>query len=302
MKSKLCISFLSLSSVILIVFFACRKSNTRNSNTDPSSPGDTTVRTNAISCDPPNYGDSIVFLKYKGVNHYTVSPLNDTLPGKWFSWPEGLVIDSTTGTIDLTQSETGERFNIGYVKNGTHDTCVSQLIVGGITYLDSVYILEHNDTLAMPIYNANPNTPPVCDNSNGSDYPPGVGNSNGQGNNKCQFDVDPPKGQANGNGLRVRTISGIIDLKKTVTDGIAFGSSTPANGATKTITVQYRLNDNSGKALQRIAVQLVYYNKVSDIPASLKAEVATKRNNFFNYRVVNGRPRPPLIIITPLAQ
>jgi hypothetical protein len=213
-----------------------------------------------------------------------------------------LVIDSATGTINLSQSETGERYNIGYVKNGTHDTCVSQLIVGGITYLDSIYVLQNNDTLAMPIYNANPATPPVCDNSGDSDYPNNNGNGQGNGNNKCQFDVDPPKGQANGNGLRVRTISGIINLKKTLADGVAFGTSTPANGATKTITVQYRLNDNSGKALQKISVQLVYYNKLSDIPASLKTEVATKRENFLHYRVVNGRPRPPLIIVTPLAQ
>jgi len=228
--------------------------------------------------------------------------LNDTLPGKWFSWPEGLALDSTNGNINVSQSETGERYKIAYVKNGTHDTCVSQIILGGITYLDSVYVLQNNDTLAIPIYNANPNTPPVCDNSGDTDYPGSNGNGQGNGNSKCQFDVDPPKGQANDNGLKVRTISGIINLKKTLTDGKAFGSATPANGTTTKITVQYRLNDNSGKALQHIQVQLMYYNKVSDIPASLMNDVKNKRNNFLNYKIVNGRPRPPMLILAGFAQ
>jgi hypothetical protein len=175
--------------------------------------------------------------------------------------------------------------------------------VGGITYLDSVYVLEKNDTLAKPIYNANPATLPACDSSGDSDYPGNNGNGQGQGNNKCQFDVDPPSGQkANDKGLRVRTISGIINLKRTITDGVAFGTTTPANGATRQVTIQYRLNDNSGKALQKITVQLVYYNKVSDIPTALKNEVAAKRNNILTYRIVNGKPRPPLLIIAGFAR
>jgi len=301
MKSKWCISFLSLSFITLTVFFACSKSNTPK-DTSNNPPGDSTVRTNSLSCNPPDYGDSILYPKFKGPNNdFTVSPSNDTAAGKWFSWPEGLVLDPNNGTINVTQSETGERYDVAYVKNGTHDTCISQIVIGGITYLDSVYVLQNNDTLAFPIYNANPNTPPVCDNSGDTDYPGSNGNGQGNGNSKCQFDVDPPKGQANGNGVKVRTISGIINLKKSVAAG-AFGSSTPANGATITQTIQYRLNDNSGKSLQKIKVQMVYYNKVSDIPASVMNDVRTKHNNFLNYKVVNGRPRPPMLIIAGFAQ
>lgn len=38
-------------------------------------------------------------------------------------------------------SETGVRYNIAFIKKGTTDTCVSQLIVGGLTYIDHFSLL-----------------------------------------------------------------------------------------------------------------------------------------------------------------
>ena len=61
--------------------------------------------------------------------------------GTYLSWPDGLKINSDTGAINLTQSETGQRYSIAFVKNGTTDTCMSQLIVAGAAYMDSVYVL-----------------------------------------------------------------------------------------------------------------------------------------------------------------
>lgn len=294
MKSKLCISLLSLSLGSLIVFFACSKAK-NTSQTDPSNNDTGNVRIkNTPNCSyTPDYGDTIIYTKYKGPNNdYTIKPKNDTVGGRYIFWPDGLVIDSATGIINVTQSETGVRYNIGFIKTGTQDTCVSPLSLAGITYVDSIYVLDKNDTLAKPIYNSNPITPPVCDNSDDADYP---GNG-GQGNNKCEFDVEPGS-NANQNGVRVRTISGIINLKKTVTDGTAFGTTTPSNGQTAKVKIDYRLNDASAKALQHIQVQLVYYEHLSDVPTSLKNEITTKRNNLLNYRIINGKPRPPLLVI-----
>jgi hypothetical protein len=298
MKSKLCISFLSLSFVCLLIFWGCRKSD--SSKTDTPEASDNTLVKASTNCAPPDYGDSLIYSKWKGPNNdYFVPCKNNTTGGRFISWPQGLVIDSASGTINVTQSETGQRYKVGFIKNGTQDTCISEIVLAGITYLDSVYVLERNDTLARPYYNANPLTPPVCDNSDDTDYP-GNGNGKGQGDNQCDFDVNVPPGQqkANDQGVRVRTISGIINLKKTLADG-AFGPH-PQNGATKMVTVYYRLNDNSAKAQQKIKVQLVYYTHLSDVPMSLISEITTKRRNFLNYMVSN-KPRPPFLVIATYA-
>lgn len=299
MKSKLCVGILLLSLVCVFVFFGCRKTDSSKTTT-PEATNNVQVKA-TTNCASPDYGDTLIYTKWKGPNNdYFVDCKNNKAAGKFFSWPAGLVMDSVTGSINVTQSETGQRYKVGYVKNGTTDTCVSPLVLAGVTYLDSVYVLENNDTLAIPYYNANPSTPPVCDNSDDTDYP-GNGNGNGQGNNKCDFDVDLPPGQqkANDQGVRVRTISGVINLKKTLADG-AFGTN-PHNGDTKVVTIYYRLNDNSGKARQKIKVQLVYYTRLSDVPASLKNDIRKKRNSFLSYAEEYNKPRPPFLVIATLA-
>ena len=112
------------------------------------------------------------------------------------------MIDSSSGAIDISNSEAGMRYVIGFVKQGSHDTCLSNLIVAGVTYVDSIYSLEDNDTLAIPYFNANASAAPVCDPSDDSDYP---GNSGkGKGDNKCVFDGQGKNGksaQANGKNM-----------------------------------------------------------------------------------------------------
>lgn len=299
MKSKLCICFLLLPFVLLIVFNACNKAKPSSSDegTTTDSTTNISLKPNAKTCpNAPDYGDSIIYIQPKSSGDYTVSPVNNTsVQGTYLSWPEGLAIDGKTGTIDLSQSETGVRYNIAFVKKGTTDTCVSQLILGGITYMDSIYVMSNNDTLAAPVFNANPFAPPPCDASDDTDYP----DNNANGNNKCSFDDDAPGSKANDQKLRVRTKSGILNLKKSLADGV-FGPNLK-NGDTKKIKILYQLNDNSKKATQKITVQLVYYDKVSNIPTSLKNEVTGKRNKMMTYQVVNGKPRPPLIVVAGLS-
>lgn len=312
--------FALIPLVLILAFDGCSKtgheadrSNTTNSapTTDSSNsnnPNNVTVSdssfdtnnllVNSATCpNAPNYGDSIVYLKPKNGGDFFANPVNNIgVDGTYFSWPQGLKINRNTGAINLSQSETGVRYNIAFVKKGTTDTCVSQLIVGGITYLDGIYVLDQQDTLAKPIFNANPFASPVCDNSNDTDYP----DNNGNGNNKCVFDNDAPGQRANDQKLRVRTQSGIINLKKSVNDGL-FGKN-PKNGDTKNVQFRYQLNDASQKASQKISVQVVYYNKASDIPVTLQQEIASKRNSLFNYHIVKGKPRPPLLIIAGYAR
>jgi hypothetical protein len=295
---------------LLLIFTSCQKAAHTDAVTDPDAAEntdsvaviDTTIDANALlatnrQCpNAPNYGDSIIYPQPQS-NDYTVEPINNVgIKGTYLSWPEGLSINKNTGVINLSKSETGARYVIAFIKKGTTDTCVSQVILGGITYADSIYVISKNDTLAAPVFNANPSATPVCDVSDDSDYP----DNNNNGNNKCSFDDDIPGQKANDQKLKVRTKSGIINLKRSVIEGI-FGSN-PKNGDSKKIKIVYSLNDNSKKAKQKLSVQVIYYDKVSNIPAALKTEVIAKRKNLMEYHVVNGRPRPPLLIIAGLAK
>jgi hypothetical protein len=290
---------------LLLIAVACNKSDHADNDPDPSISPSTdssfngnNLPVNAATCPgAPNYGDSIVYLKPRNGGDFFADPINNVgVQGTYLSWPEGLKLNKNTGVINLSQSETGVRYNIAFVKKGTTDTCVSQLIVGGLTYLDAIYVLEQQDTLAKPIFNADPFGPSVCDDSDDTDYP----DNNGNGNNKCVFDDDAPGQRANDQKLRVRTKSGIINLKRSVDDGL-FGPN-PRNGASKMVQIKYKLNDASLKAGQKLTVQVMYFDKLSSIPVSLKQEVAGKRADMFTYHVVNGKPRPPLLIIAGLAK
>ncbi|THU39481.1 hypothetical protein FAM09_13335 [Niastella caeni] len=298
MKSKQCICLL-LPFVLLLVFVACNKADNAKAEPENTSENANTFTTSSTGQCPnaPNYGDSIIYLQTQsnGADH-KVQPLNNTgIQGTYLSWPEGLDINKNNGTINLAKSETGVRYKIGFVKKGTQDTCISQLILAGMTYMDSIYVLSQHDTLAMPIFNADPNAPSICDVSDDTDYPDSLNNG---GNNKCAFDDDPSE-SANGKKLRVRSKSGVINLKKSLRDGL-FGPNVK-NGDSKRIKFSYRLNDGSKKAKQQITVEMIYYDKVSSIPASLQQEVRTKRQNMFEYRLVAEKPRPPFLVIAGLS-
>jgi hypothetical protein len=307
MKINAC-TYFSLAIFSLLIYAACNK-GAKQDDTNSANPTDSTWTTitdstfdtnnlsvNSSTCpNAPNYGDSIVYVKPKSSGDFIANPVNNIgVDGKYFSWPEGLKLNKNTGAINLSQSESGVRYNIAFIKKGTNDTCVSQLIVGGLTYLDDIYVLDQGDTLAKPVFNADPFASSVCDASDDTDYP----DNNGNGNSKCVFDDDSPGQRANDQKLRVRTKSGIINLKKSVEDGL-FGKN-PKNGDSKKVQIRYELNDASQKANQKIAVQVVYYDKVSSIPNATQQEIASKRANMFTYKIINGKPRPPLIIIAGL--
>ena len=233
-------------------------------------------------CDnAPNYGDSIVFPQPTKSSDYFIYPLNNQdVSGTYLSWPDGLVLDSKSGAINLTQSETGARYSVAFVKSGTTDTCISQLIVGGAAYMDSVYVLSESKKTAIPYFNANPNQPSVCEAGSGVD---------------CKFDYN---NFAHNQGIEIDEKTGFIDLQKTM-EKSPFGLI-PLNGTTVLTTIYYQLNDNSNKAAQKIQLKMIYYNHKSDIPSGLLATVSENLFNTLNDLLLlskTGKSRPPLIII-----
>jgi len=242
----------------------------------------------------PNYGDSIIFL-HPSDGDYIITPINHPDSGAYFSWPKGMVINKNTGAINVSKSETGLRYNIGYVKKGSTDTCMQTLVLAGVSYADSLYVLNNDERYAKPYYNADPTLAPVC---SGSGVP---------GGSTCDFDIN---GQAASQKVVVDHNNGFIDLKNTASR--AFGLL-PLNGTTVTTTIAYQLNDNSNMAVQKITVNLIYYFKKSDVPPDLLALVTDKLNKILNQVLLinllgdnssqfkTGNPRPPIIIVTRYA-
>lgn len=220
--------------------------------------------------------------------------------GKYYSWPQGLAIDSVTGSINVTASAGGYRYTVGFVKNGTRDTCLQNIIISGATYKDGIYVLANNDTLAYPYFNADPAGAAICDNSGDNDYQDNQGHGNG--NHKCEFDAADPKGKkgrANSKHVKVRTISGAINLKKTQEEG-AFGATVPVNGQGIMVPVYYKLQDKGNKTLQKVNVQVIYYDRQTDIPVSLVSYINRRKSRTESRALItpDGNPRPPLIVIT----
>ncbi|HEY4936661.1 MAG TPA: hypothetical protein VII44_08780, partial [Puia sp.] len=174
--------------------------------------------------------------------------------------------------------QTGQRYSVAFVQNGTTDTCLSQLIVAGAAYMDSVYVLSISDT-AKPYYNANPYWPPPCLTNQGEG---------------CKFDYN---NYAKNQGIVIDQKTGFIDLQKTMKNSL-FGLL-PINGTTVNTTIYYWLNDNSNYANQKIQLQMVYYNHKSDIPTGVLASITNKLLNTLGDLLLSKgpSPRPPLIII-----
>lgn len=233
----------------------------------------------------PIYGDSLIFTQ-PASGDYIVHPVNNPGTGKYFSWPAGMVLDQNTGAINLTQSETGMKYILGFVKSGTKDTCLSTLIIGGAAYFDSVYVLANGQTAATPYFEANPYLPSVCANGG------------------CTFDVN---GAAAAQKVIVNKSTGVIDLQKTLNGsggltgllGGAFGLI-PVNGQSLTTTIYYRINYGSNNALQQIRVQLQYYDKKSLINVTLLNGLINAVDRVLSGNVISTSvsPRPPLVIIT----
>jgi hypothetical protein len=260
-------------------------SQSSSSDTTPALPKAPFPQTPLYGCTlTPIYGDTIIYPQPTSGSDYIMNVVNSPGTGKYLSWPVGMVIDSISGAIDVTQSQTGLQYAIGFVKSGTTDTCLSTLIIGGASYADSVYVLDEGQTTAVPYFEANPTLLNTCATGNG-----------------CSFDVTGSAAKA---GVIVNSATGDINLQQTLNGtgllplGGAFGLL-PTNGSTVTATIYYKLNDPSNYALQNIQVQLEYYDKESLINSGLLNTVLNRLDNLLSGHLISesANPRPPLIVI-----
>ncbi|WP_153799430.1 hypothetical protein [Foetidibacter luteolus] len=225
-----------------------------------------------------SYGKSLFYLKNQAGN-YTVLPVSKPAAAGYFKAnPLGLRLDSATGRINVTLSETGLRYKIYYISPTGKLLDSVKIVISGIDYRDAIYEIKKTpvayDT-AFPIYNANTTLALPCGSGDDDD--------DDDDDNGCVFDETDLNNDGNDDipgviqdKLLVDEKRGTIDVEASFHAGI-FGSSNPANDLRKDFTFYYRLNDASNMALNKITVRVYHYKKRSDIPASLLAELNNRR-------------------------
>ncbi len=253
-----------------------------------------------------SYGDTLLF--YHQLTSDKFAPVLSKPAGAaiFKAIPGGLSIDSLTGQINISKSESGLRYKVFAVnKQGLAIDSV-KLVISGVDYADGIYNLDATpvtyDT-AFPIYNARPELSLPCPDDD----------DDVEENQRCVFDETDLNADGNDDipgviqeKLLVNPKTGTIDLEASYRAGL-FGSGTPANGTRKDLLMYYRLADASGRALQKIQLQVYYFRTNADIPQSLLTELSNRRNQSTQ---VNGRltyttefssyekpKRPPILII-----
>ncbi|MDN5211351.1 hypothetical protein QQ020_04795 [Fulvivirgaceae bacterium BMA12] len=234
----------------------------------------------STACADFEYADTIFYLREQSTD-YTEAPLV-AQTGTYGSADPGLEINSTTGVINVSQSETGLRYEVFFIPQGTTDSCKVSIIISGIDYEDHIYEINTNDTLAIPFYNAQKGLLPPCSDDDDDD-------DDEEDDDECEFDDGPDDDDGDGDddepepgqevipqGVAIDKATGIIDVKKTLSNDV-FGPN-PTNGTQKDFRINYRLNDASNGTLNGIDVRLFYFEKRSDIPTSLLDEI-NERNS-----------------------
>ena len=208
------------------VLFAisCSK-NSSNGTTPPVVPPGFTL----------SYGDSVFYLQNQATD-YIVAPVSTGLTGTYTGFPDGIEIDSKTGAINVSKSEMGLRYRIGFVPDGSTDTISTVVLLSGINFLDGFYKLSTADSILKPIYNGT-----------AGNLLPGI-------NNGSVFDEGSG---CNSAGCNVNIASGSINLAQTVRNG-GFGT-TPSNNDRHEFQMNYRINDKSSKALNTLRVKLYFF-------------------------------------------
>ena len=271
MKKRILSAFIAIST-FSILLFACHKPS--------DEPGEEVVpfpQNPIMNCPyAPDYGDTLICVPNGNGPDYIVSPVNNPGPGKYYSWPMGMTIDRITGAINVTKSETGMRYMIGFVKQGTTDTCLTELVIAGLSYVDSVHVLSDGQTSTLPYTNADVNLFSACASGN------------------CQIDIN---GQVTNKNIAINKTTGEIDLQKTLDQG-AFGLN-PVNGDLIEVTLSYKINDGCTKGVQKMKLKFMYFNSKAQIDIALINEVLSKQASIRGGNTnTSFKPRPPLIIIT----
>jgi hypothetical protein len=243
----------------------------------------TPIVINPLPNDALSYGDSIFYLKSTDT---IIFPLPLNKPGKFYGFPKGIELDEITGKINLAESEMGLRYKIMFVPDGTKDTLSTKIVLAGINFYDGIYKLSQGDSIAIPIYNAKgvPYSP--------GQFGTGLNNSFDEGNG------------CNSQGCAVSLVNGRINLAKSLRDG-AIASN---HDSQKEFTYYYRMDDASGRSLNKLKIKLYYYKSSADIPqylwdilnidhAGTILRSTLGKGNVINISQATAKPRPPCIIL-----
>ncbi|HTI08250.1 MAG TPA: hypothetical protein VL832_06825 [Puia sp.] len=212
-----------------------------------------------------SYGDSVFFLNPLG-SEVKVAPQN-VISGRYFGFPQGIDIDGNTGVINVSKSETGLRYQIYCVPDGSQDTISTMVTISGINFLDGFYKLSTSDSIVHPIYNGR-----------ASQSIPGL-------NNGSVFDEGA---NCNSQGCVVNVADGQINLAQTVRNGV-FGT-TPSNNDRHEFRLDYRINDKSGKAVNTLNVKLYYFDTMSDVTQEVYDIINSRQGT-----ILSGIGQPPVI-------
>lgn len=248
---------------------------------------DRTLRTSV--CSKFKYADTIFYVRDQ--SDYIVAPVT-AAQGTYGASPYGLQIDPSTGAINISKSETGLKYQVYYVQTGTSDTCTFDLTISGLDYPSSVHILSQNDTLLQPVYRDIANATVLKKITNVYTVESLVDNLGSLVNQLLQ-----------NVGIDINPTSAAINLKRTLKNGTL--GLAPINGASRTVRLNYRIDDASKKALNHIDIKFIYYSKLSDVPVSLLNKINAQNAREGNkpakatraFSEDSKKPRPPEIII-----
>jgi hypothetical protein len=234
-----------------------------------------------------SYGDSVFYVKNQS---YVVNPQNPRT-GTYTAFPENLLIDNATGAITVKiignglESQTGMRYKIKYQSADGSVTDSTYIVLAGINYLDQIYYLNQNDTIIYPVYNAK------------------LTNGLPAGTYGIQPDIQ----------LAIDPATGRININECIRRG--FFNIPAENGEWEEVSVEYKSNDNSNNATNRIDIALYYYDRLSDVPSNVSAVMRAHQamtlgiaqpeipvtfgpiDNDLPDNLSISRPRPPCIII-----
>lgn len=299
---------LQFSGILIIISLAvaCQKAEMQELTQDSSSPGNGSSGNNGtgVTAGRLSYNDTLFYnhnLSSDKIANVITAPANTA---RYKAIPGGLSIDSLTGRINISKSESGIRYKVFAFNSSGQALDSVKIVISGVDYADEIFEIARTpntyDT-SFPIYNARPGLALPCSEDDDDD------------DMGCEFDETDLNDDGNDDiagviqdKLLVNKKTGTIDLEASFHAGI-FGSSNPANGTSKDFLMYYRINDASGKALQKINIRVYYYNRKSDIPQLLLNELAIRNNQQQN---VNARfaytaefstyekpKRPPILII-----
>ncbi len=226
-----------------------------------------------------SYPDSVFYVT--GQRDNSINPVN-AKAGTYFSFPEGLSLNTTTGAINISESDAGLKYRVSFVDVVKKDTLNTFITISGINYFDGFYNLAKGDSVLRPVYNANKLAPV-----------PGL-------NNGTVFDVGSG---CNSQSCKVNIATAEINLAESVRKGV-FGNS-PKNNDRREFEMIYRINDKSSKNDNKLKVKLYFFDSMSDVTPEAFDIIASRQGTIIGPDNLTSaplmaraaKPRPPCIFI-----